>query len=143
MSKWVERFTRTGRAFRYAGAVAMITTGLFYVLYPPRTTSAFFDTTLFPQAWGLIIFASGFVTLWGMRTRILQVEQYGTLMFAIGGGLLALAQTLVMVSPPPTLTRGGGTFVLYCLVFLVTARYFELSADIRSAKLAQRIMEDR
>lgn len=86
---------------------------------------------------------SGFVIVWGIRSKVLQVEQIGMLAMAVGAGLLSLGQTLVMLSEPVTWTRGGGTLILWALVSFALARYFELSSEIRSSRNALQRLEGR
>lgn len=128
---------RLGRACRLLATTLVVAAGVYYLLAPPNTTTAFFNASWPPMAWGAIFLAGGVVTAAGIRSRVLQVEHLGMLMIVVGSGMLALAQTLVMVEHPVTHTRGGGVLILWALTAFATARYFDLSADIRSAKLAQ------
>ena len=128
---------RLGRVCRLLATALVVAAGVYYLLAPPNTTTSFFNADWPPMAWGAIFLAGGVVTAVGIRSRILQVEHLGMLMIVVGSGMLALAQTLVMVEHPVTHTRGGGVLILWALMAFATARYFDLSADIRSAKLAQ------
>lgn len=130
---------RLGRACRITATTLVIAAGIYYLLAPPVTTTTFFDADWPPLVWGGIFLAGGLVTAAGLRTRILQIEQLGMLMIVVGTGMLALAQTLVMLEHPVTHTRGGGTLILWALAAFAAARYFDLSADIRSARLAQQM----
>lgn len=131
-----------GKVMRYIGASLVVAAGIYYLLAPPTTTIGFFDSSWPPMAWGVVMILGGGIVAAGLRTRIMQVEQYGMLMIAIGSGMLALAQTFVMFAPPITHTRGGGTLILWAIVSFTAARYFELSAEIRSAKLAAQKMPE-
>lgn len=137
MSRIVRVFSRAGRLSRYLASTLLISSGLFYLLAPPRTTSQFFDGEWPSLVWGVFILVAGAVIIWGVWSRILQIEQYGMLMLGVGVGLVSTGQTLVMFGDPITWTRGGGTAILWGLVAFAVARYFELSAEIRSARLAR------
>lgn len=143
MTQIMRAFSRLGKAARYLASTLVIAAGVFYVYYPPQTTSAFFDGTWPPRIWGAIMVVSGFVIVWGIRSKVLQVEQIGMLAMAVGAGLLSLGQTLVMLSEPVTWTRGGGTLILWALVSFALARYFELSSEIRSSRRALQRLEGR
>lgn len=139
MTRKQRTFYRLGRAFRLFATTLVVASGVYYIIAPPNTTTTFFNAGWPPLAWGLIFLAGGIVTAAGIRSRILQVEHLGMLMIVVGSGMLAIAQTLVMVEHPITHTRGGGVLILWALAAFATARYFDLSADIRSAKLAQQM----
>lgn len=131
--------TLVGRRFRLVAAIFYMLAGGFYVGAPPRTTASFFDASWPSIAWGVLMVAGGIVTITGLRTRIIQVEQYGMLMILVATAMLALTRTAVMLDPPPVFTRGGGVFVLWAQVAFAAARYSELSADIRAARAARKI----
>lgn len=137
MTRILKSLSRLGRGARYIASALVVAAGLFYLMQPPRTTSNFFDGEWPPMVWGAVMVAAGFVIAWGLQSRVLQIEQYGMLMMGFGAGLLAAGQTLVMFGEPITWTRGGGTLILWALVAFASARYFELSAEIRSARLAR------
>lgn len=128
---------RMGRVLRLGAATLVVAAGFYYVLAPPVTTSTFFDASWPPIAWGALFLVGGGVAATGLRNRVLQVEQLGMLMIAVASGMLAFGQTLVMLDHPVTHTRGGGTLILWAFMLFAGARYFDLSADIRSARLAQ------
>lgn len=137
MSHIIRAFSKAGKMARYIAAALVVSAGVFYLIQPPRTTSNFFDGEWPPMVWGAVMVASGLVIAWGISSRILQIEQYGMLMLGVGAGLLATGQTLVMLGDPITWTRGGGTLILWAMVAFAGARYFELSAEIRSSRLAR------
>lgn len=137
MSRITHALSRAGKMARYIAAALVVSAGVFYLIQPPRTTSNFFDGEWPPMVWGAVMVASGLVIAWGISSRILQIEQYGMLMMGFGSGLLATGQTLVMFGDPITWTRGGGTLILWAMVAFAGARYFELSAEIRSSRLAR------
>lgn len=141
MTKIVKAFTRAGKYLRYAASTLVIAAGIMYVTHPPRTTSQFFAGEWPAISWGVVMLISGAVIIWGIKSKILQIEQYGMLLLGVGAGMLSLGQTLVMVGHSITLTRGGGTLILWSLVAFAAARYFELSAEIRSARIASRKLE--
>lgn len=141
MTKIVKAFNRAGKTARYVASTLVIAAGIMYLFWPPRTTSQFFEGEWPALVWGGMMFIAGVVIIWGIRTKILQIEQYGTLLLGVGAGMLSLGQTLVMLGDDITLTRGGGTLILWALVSFAVARYFELSAEIRSSRLADRKLE--
>lgn len=128
---------RTGRWFRFAAALIVSTAGAAYALFPPLSTAGLWSADWPAIVWGTLMFAAGVITALGLRTRILNVEQYGMLMTGVSSGMLVINQTLLMFYPPITSTRAGGTLILVAFLAFAFARYFELSADIRSAKLAE------
>lgn len=138
MTRIVRRFARGGRILRTVAAVLATTSGAFYVVHPPNTTIGFFEAVWPPQLWGVLLAVGGITTAVGLVTRLLSIEQLGMLAVAIGAGLLAIAQTMVMAVGDVTWTRGGGTGTNWMLVAFAAARCLELSADIRSARPAER-----
>lgn len=141
MTKIIKAFSRAGKWARYIASTLVVAAGLFYLFFPPTTTTNYFEGNFPPLIWGAFMVAAGVVIAWGIRSRVLQVEQYGMLMMGVGAGLLSTAQTMVMFDHPVTLTRGGGTLILWALVAFATARYFELSAEIRSSRTARQRLE--
>lgn len=136
MSRFIVMFSRAGKWMRYLASTLLIAAGLMYLTHPPRTTARYFEGEWPALVWGVLMLVGGGIILWGLQSRILQIEQYGMLMVGTGAGLLSIGQTMVMLDGP-TWTRGGGTAVLWALVAFSAARYFELSAEIRSARLAR------
>lgn len=141
MTKLIRTFSRAGKFARYLASTLVFAAGIFYLLQPPRTTSQFFDAQWPALVWGVMMIISGAVITWGIKTRVLQIEQYGMLILGVGAGMLSVGQTMVMLDTPPTWTRGGGTLILWALVSFAVARYFELSAEIRSSRLANQKLE--
>lgn len=141
MTKIVKAFTRAGKTARYVASTLVIAAGILYLIAPPRTTSQFFEGQWPAMAWGAMMLLAGGVIIWGIKSKILQVEQYGMLVLGVGSGMLSIGQTMVMLELPITWTRGGGTLILWALVAFAAARYFELSAEIRSARLANQKLE--
>ena len=137
MTRITQRMKRSGRIFRFAAALTISAAGAAYVLAPPRSAAGLWEADWPAIVWGVLMFAGGIITSMGLRTRILNVEQYGMLMTAVSTGMLVINQTLLMLYPPITPTRAGGTLILLGFLSFATARYFELAADIRSAKLAE------
>lgn len=144
MTQRVRAMFASSRVLRFSAAILAAMAGAFYVAEPPKTTIAFFSAEWPPMAWGGIFVVAGCVIAWGVKTRLLPVEQLGMLILAIAAGLLSLSQTLVMLTGDAiTWTRGGGTLAYWLIVLFATARYLELGADIRSAKLAQQLGSER
>lgn len=142
MARKTSILKKLGRLCRYIAASLVLAAGIYYLFQPPRTTIGFFDASWPPMAWGAIMIVGGAIVGAGLFTRIMQVEQYGMMMFGVGAGMLATSQTLVMFAPPITHTRGGGTLVLWALVAFSAARYFELSAEIRSGRIAEQRLKE-
>lgn len=144
MVKVIKTFTRLGKGARYLGSVIIFAAGIFYLAQPPRTTTDYFDAQWPALVWGVIMIAAGGVIIWGIKSQVLQIEQYGMFMLGIGAGMLATGQSMVMlVDDEITWTRGGGTLVLWSMVSFAIARYFELSAEIRSSRIARSKLEGR
>lgn len=142
MTRITRRMQRSGRIFRFAAALTVSAAGAAYVLAPPLSTAGLWEADWPAIVWGVLMFAAGIITALGLRSRVLNVEQYGMLMTAVSSGMLVINQTLLMLYPPVTPTRAGGTLVLIAFLAFAFARYFELSADIRSAKLAEEKVGD-
>lgn len=137
MTRVTSRMQKAGRGFRIAAALIVSLAGAAYVLAPPRSTAGLWEADWPAITWGVLMVAAGIVTVLGLRSRVLNVEQYGMLMTAVSTGMLVINQTLLIFDPPVTPTRAGGTLILVGFLAFAVARYFELSADIRSAKLAE------
>ena len=139
MTQRQQAMVRAGRRLRTVAGVVVLIAGVAYVLWPPNTTIGLFDAAWPPIGWGIILAISGGVIVWGIRSKLMQVEQLGMMGLGIGAGLLTISQTLVMIlggtgfSP----TRLGGTAAYLAFTIFAAARYFELSADIRAARLAR------
>lgn len=131
-----------GKIFRYTGAASLTTAGVYFVTNPPQTTLAFLDASWPPRVWGVLMLCGAAVIGVGLLNRVLQVEQYGTLLAAVGAFMLSLTQTLIMIGPPPSPTRGGTVFTLWALTAFTLARYFELSREIKVAREAQELVGD-
>jgi peptidoglycan/LPS O-acetylase OafA/YrhL len=124
------------RVARLVAAVSGLAAGIFYVVFPPRTTTAYFDTAALAQAWGVFFFLGGLLCIWAWYSRLLIIDLIGLSLLVLGAGALSMAQTAVMFSAPITYTRGGGTFALYVLTGYLAARWQDVRADEREAKRA-------
>lgn len=142
MPRVTNRMHKVGRSLRFTGAIITGLAGATYVLFPPLSTAGLWEADWPAIVWGALMFAAGIVTALGIRSRILNVEQYGMLMTVVSTGMLIINQTMLMLYPPVTPTRLGGTLLLVAFLAFATARYFELGADIRSAKLAEEKVGD-
>lgn len=140
MTQRKKQLLARGRHFRALASTFYIAAGAFYILAPPRTTARFLEASWPAILWGAVMVAGGIVAIRGLQSRVLQTEQLGILMLLVATTMLALTQTAVAVDSW-TLTRGGGTFVLWALCSFALARYSELSADIRSARAAREIQD--
>lgn len=130
---WIKRT----KALYQVTAIIFILAGLAYVVFPPRTTTQFFDATWPPLLWGGCMVLGGTLDLWGIRSKVYDWSILGLAFLWVGTGSLALAQTMVMIAPPPTLTRGGGTALYWVLMFFVIAKLVIVAADKRDGKYAQ------
>lgn len=144
MTQRQQAMLRTGRRLRIVAGVVVFIAGVAYILFPPATTIGLFAAAWPPIGWGIVLAISGGVTVWGIHSKLMQVEQLGMMGMGIGAGLLTISQTLVMVMGGTGFapTRLGGTAVYLAFTILATARYFELAADIRAAKLARELLND-
>lgn len=142
MTRVTNRMQKAGRGLRFTGSITTSFAGATYVLFPPLSTAGLWEADWPAITWGALMFAAGIVTALGIGSRILNVEQYGMLMTVVSTGMLIINQTLLMLYPPVTPTRLGGTLILVAFLSFATARYFELAADIRSAKLAEEKVRD-
>lgn len=137
------RWLRESKAIFHLTAAGFIIAGASYMIFPPRTTTRFFDGDWPPILWGAMMLIGGVLEIIGLRTRILNWSVLGLTFLWAGTGSLALAQTMVMIAPPPTLTRGGGTALYWILMALVVARLIIVSADKRDGKYAQDQIDER
>ena len=137
MIRITNRMQKAGRGLRFTGSITTSIAGATYVLFPPLSTAGLWEADWPAITWGALMFTAGIVTALGIRSRILNIEQYGMLITVVSTGMLIINQTLLMLYPPVTPSRLGGTLILVAFLSFATARYFELAADIRSAKLAE------
>lgn len=128
--------TKPRRVARLAAAISGLAAGVFYVVFPPRTTTAYFDTSALAQAWGVFFVLGGLLCIWAWYSRLLIIDRIGLSLLTTGALSLSAAQTAVMLSAPITYTRGGGTFALYVLTGYLAARWQDVHADEREAKRA-------
>lgn len=128
---------RETKAIFHLTAALFIAAGLAYIIFPPRTTSQFFDGQWPPILWGVMMVIGGVFELIGLRTKILNWSVLGLTFLWAGCGSLAAAQSMVAVAPPPTFTRGGGTIAYWILMLLIIARLIIVSLDKRDGQIAQ------
>ena len=128
--------SRPRRVARFIAALSGICAGLFYIVFPPQTTTAFLEASWPAQAWGAFLLAGGALCAVAYTTRILVIDRLG-LSFLITGTLALLAaQTMVMLQYPITYTRGGGTVILAVLVGFLVARWQDVRHDEQEAQAA-------
>lgn len=137
-----EEFRRVERVMRVFGVVFMVLTGLFFIVWPPMSTHALWGGDWPPVAWGFFMVLGGVVSLWGILSRVLQVEQTGKFIMGLSIGFYIFNQSLIMFDVPITPTRAGGTGILVAYFFAVWARYFGIGADIIASRTAK-ILEGR
>lgn len=144
MTQRQQAMLRAGRRLRIVAGIVVLIAGLAYIIFPPNTTIGLFAAAWPPIGWGIVLAISGGVIVWGIRSGLMQVEQLGMMGTGLGAGLLTVSQTLVMVLGDTGFapTRLGGTAVYLAFTILATARYFELAADIRAARLARELLND-
>ena len=121
--------TRTSRTTRACGSVLFTAAGAFYVLAPPNTTTAYFDTPWPAILWGLVFLVGGIMSLVGTLTQYVHVERLGVLWCAIAAAMLTLGQAAVMLDHPVTWTRGGGTLVYAGFAAWAFERWMRLAPD--------------
>lgn len=123
-------------------AVGFIVGGVAYLIFPPQTTSQFFDGSWPARTWGAAMIVGGVLDFIGLRTKFVDWSILGLAFLWAGTGSLALAQTMVMIAPPPTLTRGGGTALYWLLMIFVVSKLVVKVADKRDGRIAQEQMDD-
>lgn len=131
------RRIRDSRALHFAVAILSVVAGLFYLVFPPVTTTGFFEGSWPPRTWGAALAIGGIIKLVGLITRILDWQLLGLTFLVAGWVALALAQTLVMFGPPISPTRGGGTIALWVLVIHVALRFVVVACDREDGHQAQ------
>ena len=144
MTRRQQAMLRAGRRLRIVAGIVVLAAGVSYIIFPPNTTIGLFDAAWPPIGWGIVLAISGGVIVWGIRSGLMQVEQLGMMGMGLGAGLLTVSQTLVMILGGSgfTPTRLGGTAVYLAFTIFAAARYFELAADIRAARLARELLND-
>lgn len=121
---------------RFVAAVAGICAGLFYIVFPPQTTTNFLDSSWPAQAWGAFLLAGGALCAIAYTTRILVIDRLGLSFLITGTISLLCAQTMVMLQQPITYTRGGGTVILAVLIGFLVARWQDVRHDEQEAQVA-------
>lgn len=137
------RAIRDSRALHFAVAGGSITAGLFYVVFPPVTTTGFLEASWPPRTWGAALILGGIVKLVGLHSRVLDWQLLGLTLLFTGWGTLAVAQTLVMAGPPFAPTRGGGTIGLWILVIYVIIQVVAVACDREDGRQAKDQIEGR
>lgn len=138
-----ERFRSWERRARIASVGMMVATGIFFIVWPPMSTSALWGGWSWaPIIWGFFMVLGGTLSIWGIHSRILQVEQTGKFILVLAIAFYILNQTLIMFQIPITPTRAGGTGILVAYLLSVLSRYFAISADIKASRAAK-LLEGR
>lgn len=138
-----ERARLYERRSRLAGVVTMVVTGIAFIAWPPMSTQALWGGNFIaPVTWGLFMALAGALSVWGILSRVLQIEQTGMFIMWLALGFYTVNQGMIMFETPITWTRAGGTSLLVAFLFLTFARYWALTADIIVARIA-RIKEGR
>lgn len=140
MTEFLCRFVRwlnETRALHHFVAVLAMIAGGFYLLFPPVTTIGFFSGSWPPTVWGCALLLGGVVKEGGLVTRVLDWQLLGLTLIFAGTLSLATAQTMVMLGPPLSLTRGGGVAALWILVALVGIRLVIVACDRDDGRQAQ------
>lgn len=120
------------RFLRALGSLVFLAAGLFYVLAPPRTTTAFFDTPFPAIAWGSVFAFGGLISLIGVMTRYIHIERFGVFSIVVAGACLSIGQAFVMFNLPITWTRGGGLLAYVGFTLFAFERWYRLGADERA-----------
>lgn len=126
------------RVARLIGAVFGILAGLFYIIFPPNTTTHFFDATWPAIAWGIFFLLGGVISSVAWWNRSLNLDRIGLTCLITGIAGLLFAQTMVMLEYPITYTRGGGTVILAVLAAYLIARWQDVRHDEQEAEAAIR-----
>lgn len=124
------------RVSRLVGAVLSAVTGVFYIVFPPVTTTSFLDATWPAIWWGVFFLIGGVVSSISYWNRSLNLDRIGLsfLLTALGG--LLFAQIMVMLEFPISYTRGGGTVVIAMFAAYLTARWQDLRGEEKEAEAA-------
>lgn len=124
------------RVTRLVGAILGAVTGLFYIVFPPNTTTSYLDATWPAIWWGVFFLIGGVVSSISWWNRSLNLDRIGLsfLLTALGG--LLFAQTMVMLEFPVTYTRGGGTVVIAMFAAYLTARWQDVRNEEKEAEAA-------
>lgn len=128
--------SRPRRVARFVAALSGICAGLFYIVFPPQTTTNFLDSSWPAQAWGAFLLAGGALCAVAYTTRILVIDRLGLSFLITGTVSLLCAQTMVMLQHPITYTRGGGTVILVVLIGFLVARWQDVHRDEQEAHVA-------
>lgn len=127
---------RPRRVARLVAAIAGVFAGLFYVFFPPNTTTAFLDAAWPAQVWGVFFLLGGFICAAAWWSRVLIMDRIGLSFLITATVALLFTQTGVMLNHPITYTRGGGTVVLAILAGFLIARWQDVRHDEQEAQAA-------
>lgn len=124
------------RVARLVGGVWGLVAGVFYVVWPPITTTKFLNSPWPAQAWGVFFLIGGLVSMVAWWRRVLVLDRIGLSFLITGTAALALTQATVMLSYPISYTRGGGTAVLFVLLGYLVGRWQDVRKDEIKAREA-------
>lgn len=109
----MQRRSRRSLTLRIIGSVIFLSAGVFFLMFPPQTAAAFFETTWMSMADGALFALGGGISLLGAYSRRADIERLGVSLVVIAGFFLFAMQVYIMFSPPITWTRGGHTLVYF------------------------------
>ena len=134
---------RLYRAVLSAAFVVFGAAGVSYMVFPPRTTSDFLDSSIPAMIWGLVFLAGAGIALGGVWTRVPHVERLGLALVIIAGVVLTAVQALVMFDPPITWTRAGGTGAYAGFTLIAWALHIKTGTRVEVINLAADIGKRR
>ena len=118
------------RFFRFCGSMFFTLAGLAYLLIPPRSSTAYFDSSWPAKSWGLLFLLGGIISLWGVLMKRTHTEKLGVAFVAVATLALALNNGLLMFDHPILWSRlGGGLFYLACSMWALE-RWDRLGKDV-------------
>ena len=134
---------RLYRAVLSAAFVVFGAAGVSYMVFPPRTTSDFLDSSIPAMIWGLVFLVGAGIALGGVWTRVPHVERLGLALVIIAGVVLTAVQALVMFDPPITWTRAGGTGAYAGFTLIAWALHIKTGTRVEVINLAADIGKRR
>lgn len=128
---------RPRRVARLFASIAGTLAGLFFIIFPPMSSTQLLEASWPARTWGAFFLAGGIVSAVAWWRRNLTVDLLGLTCLAAGTFTLTGNQLMLMLEHPITYTRGGGTVVLAVLLGFLVARLQDVYQDSKEAQAAQ------
>lgn len=131
-NKRTSESSRSVKVITALAFVGFVASGLFYMFAPPKSSSAYYDTSIPAVLWGVVFVVGGLFAVWGIFRKTPHLERLGLMLVVIAGAVLTISQTALMFEIPITWTRGGGTGAYGSFTLLALALWLRLGKRVEN-----------